>query len=124
MGDANCDSKMKPCPFCGGLARVAESFEGGLFWARCDGCSARNFGTSEKEAAEKWNARTPLKWWIRLADSKPAESPVDLLYVFGRVEDGGLEFGSAFFDAGEFAFHGKKMEVLHWMPASAMERPK
>lgn len=61
MGD-----ELKPCPFCGGEARIhskvlAEGFDSG-YWAVCDECGKGDTlpHESEEEAAAAWNARAAV----------------------------------------------------------------
>lgn len=50
------ETKLKPCPFCGGEANIAKGqIE---FWAYCPHCGAQTeFYETEREAAEAWNTR-------------------------------------------------------------------
>lgn len=57
-------SDLKPCPFCGGEAKVERSlrsFTPELWetydYAKCKKCGARVEGADEAEAIEAWNAR-------------------------------------------------------------------
>lgn len=61
MGD-----ELKPCPFCGGEARIhskvlAEGFDSG-YWAVCDECGKGDTlpHESEEKAAAAWNARAAV----------------------------------------------------------------
>lgn len=61
MGD-----ELKPCPFCGGEARIhskvlAEGFDSG-YWAVCDECGKGDTlpHESEEEAAAAWNDRAAV----------------------------------------------------------------
>ena len=53
--------KLKPCPFCGGVAMTIcdrAPSEDSLFWVRCFGCGAEtSLFNSEEEAKEAWNRR-------------------------------------------------------------------
>ena len=53
-------AELKPCPFCGGEAKIAETEIGG-FELRCKDCPC-DFGRfwfpTEIEAVEAWNRRT------------------------------------------------------------------
>ena len=47
--------KLKPCPFCGGVAKILEHY-----WdveVYCIECQASNRGDSKAEAIEAWNRR-------------------------------------------------------------------
>lgn len=53
-------TELKPCPFCGGNAKLARDVTCGYetFWAFCTDCHAQaNYGHSEAEAARTWNVR-------------------------------------------------------------------
>lgn len=56
--------ELKPCPFCGGEAKVKRYSNGYNFWClvKCDDCgveqdSIRNGYYGEKQAVEAWNRR-------------------------------------------------------------------
>ena len=51
-------AELKPCPFCGGTARMAKRGEKVLPWVYCSDCLAetRDYDSVE-EAAEAWNRR-------------------------------------------------------------------
>ena len=56
-------SELKPCPFCGGEAKLDVHKFGALgdtFGIRCSECQAqtRGFYNTANEAAEAWNRRT------------------------------------------------------------------
>ena len=56
------DTKLKPCPFCGGEAKyLAHTFYkmSSTYGVRCDECGSesRQFFENEEEAAEAWNRR-------------------------------------------------------------------
>ena len=51
------DSKLKPCPFCGGEARTWEDFDGWRLY--CTKCDATFRGGTAEELIEAWNKRTP-----------------------------------------------------------------
>lgn len=48
--------ELKPCPFCGGEARVHES-AGGWSFVFCEECEAELRGETKAEAIEAWNKR-------------------------------------------------------------------
>lgn len=49
------DTKLKPCPFCGGEARFANTDEN---WIACVDCGAETtFFDTKEEAIEAWNRR-------------------------------------------------------------------
>lgn len=46
--------KLKPCPFCGGEARIVGAI-GSVFWVRCTKCGAETQNElSQQQAAEAW----------------------------------------------------------------------
>ena len=48
-------TELKPCPFCGGVAKILEHY-----WdveVYCIECQASNRGDSKAEAIEAWNRR-------------------------------------------------------------------
>ena len=64
------DERLKPCPFCGGEARISADTEAvrdseGRLWAFtvvCDKCCATSGLTySPKKAIEAWNTRKPME---------------------------------------------------------------
>lgn len=63
--------KLKPCPFCGGEARVNERYRGGtanrkMYWISCSACgiSQQHDNTSgyryQSKAIDRWNTRKPI----------------------------------------------------------------
>lgn len=48
-------ARLKPCPFCGGEAKLYESVA--LYKVRCNDCGASAFGISVKEVVASWNRR-------------------------------------------------------------------
>lgn len=57
MGDKMSETKLKPCPFCGGEAKIIGAI-GAVFCARCTECGAETQSElSEQQAAELWNRR-------------------------------------------------------------------
>ena len=52
-------SDLKPCPFCGGAARMSKSTGGEAWWVDCR-CGVKGAMTrTEAEAIEAWNHRSP-----------------------------------------------------------------
>lgn len=50
------EPKLKPCPFCGGEARLI--FDGALHWGYCGGCDVDGpTSPNERVATERWNRR-------------------------------------------------------------------
>ncbi len=52
------DQKLKPCPFCGGEARIDKLYEN-EWYVYCPKCE-RHYDT-EQEAIENWNARVVIQ---------------------------------------------------------------
>ena len=57
-------TELKPCPFCGGEARVARGFNygerGSIRWVCCSKCGAMtrsDLHKTEEDAAKAWNKR-------------------------------------------------------------------
>lgn len=56
--------ELKPCPFCGNAARIADDGHSGkVYWVGCDYRNDCNVhpslvATTEEEAIEKWNSRS------------------------------------------------------------------
>jgi Lar family restriction alleviation protein len=52
--------ELKPCPFCGGIAKLGH-YEGGkydtYYLVMCINCFSRTVGDSENEAVNTWNRR-------------------------------------------------------------------
>lgn len=47
--------ELKPCPFCGGKAKIVKTY---TIWVKCINCHASaNCHSTEREAAEAWNRR-------------------------------------------------------------------
>lgn len=47
--------KLKPCPFCGGKAKIVKTY---TIWVKCINCHASaNCHSTKKEAAAAWNRR-------------------------------------------------------------------
>lgn len=67
------DTKLKPCPFCGGEAkhikRTNEHPHVHAVW--CENCNCRtSFGQSEKEVMRKWNTRKPMERIVEQLESE------------------------------------------------------
>lgn len=80
-------TELKPCPFCGGNAKLARDVTCGYetFWAFCTDCHAQaNYGHSEAEAARTWNVRADdqsqaAAYWRRLYEETVAERTCTML---------------------------------------------
>ena len=53
------ETKLLPCPFCGGEATLYEQILEGWFCC-CTKCGVRYVRMTEAEAVESWNKRTPI----------------------------------------------------------------
>lgn len=52
-------AELKPCPFCGGKAKIIQSSRRTLFFTACEDCDAdSDYYDTEEKAAEAWNRRT------------------------------------------------------------------
>lgn len=59
--------KLKPCPFCGGVAHLGIDYENSnisimfhdyVYYIKCQSCSALIYGSYDiKEISDKWNRR-------------------------------------------------------------------
>ena len=50
--------ELKPCPFCGGEAKLTDLTQAPESWVECTECGARTrFFSNSEEAADAWNAR-------------------------------------------------------------------
>lgn len=55
------ETRLKPCPFCGGAAKEFERFNANIITCRRCGVKVRQSEMGEGDAAERWNQRaTPL----------------------------------------------------------------
>lgn len=53
------DRELKPCPFCGGEAKMNHGDKHGVWWVACSDCGAETVGhQTEGEASYAWNRRT------------------------------------------------------------------
>lgn len=53
------ETKLKPCPFCGGEAFLTKNEKSGVFYVFCKECLRNGRGDIiSQKAAEKWNSRT------------------------------------------------------------------
>lgn len=74
-------TKLLPCPFCGGKAKIARDVTCGYetFWAHCLEChSQANYGHTEAEAIEAWNTRADdyrhaAEYWQRMYEESFTE---------------------------------------------------
>jgi len=49
-------TRLKPCPFCGGAAKLSETdFDG--FFVFCESCRASFFEVTKKKSVDAWNRR-------------------------------------------------------------------
>lgn len=74
-------TKMLPCPFCGGEAKVARDVTCGYetFWAHCLEChSQANYGHTEAEAIAAWNTRAAYEMEGFFYLPKPKEPIVEV----------------------------------------------
>ena len=97
MGD-----ELKPCPFCGGEARIhskvlAEGFDSG-YWAVCDECGKGDTlpHESEEKAAAAWNARAAVadeQFSLAVHDGEAWQRVQEchIRYHGGMVSEGGME---------------------------------
>ena len=50
--------ELKPCPFCGGKAKIKKDDEGNHFYVLCKKCGTKSISTAnETEAIDLWNMR-------------------------------------------------------------------
>lgn len=64
--------ELKPCPFCGGVAKIMRPPYGGSYaWVQCQGeCLTESPGANSVESAiADWNRRSPSPLADRLADA-------------------------------------------------------
>jgi len=78
------DEKLKPCPFCGGKAKVqSDSFNGGEFSVLCKCGASIGEGGSKEHITKKWNQRhTP--------DKEAVEREIDDFFGANRKDFGNL----------------------------------
>lgn len=50
--------KLKPCPFCGGKAKINKIEQGRLYEVECQYCYANVYDDTVEGAVEYWNRRT------------------------------------------------------------------
>ena len=80
--------KLKPCPFCGGTAKIAKGkIE---FWAYCPHCGAQTeLYETDQEAALAWNDRTTEE--AQAAEIKRMREALELIakekFYFARGEE-------------------------------------
>lgn len=55
------ENELKPCPFCGGKAKLMDM--GFPHWVYCENCGAKVHGRTfyEEDSVEAWNRRFPLE---------------------------------------------------------------
>ncbi len=57
--------KLKPCPFCGGKAKLSNiGAQAGLFCVKCDDCWAKSIfvdSHKQEEAIKAWNTRHEIE---------------------------------------------------------------
>lgn len=117
--------KLKPCPFCGGEARVSDA---GTF-VICVGCDVRMpLGSAAMEAArnevkykpslEAWNRRTKQAGWIKTSEQMPeAYNPV-LLYhrLYKEICIGYWRARTGLWWIFNYGAYSDKDVITHWMP--------
>lgn len=90
--------ELKPCPFCGGNARIYNGGAGNNF-VMCDDCKSTSDDCSKDRAVEKWNTRAapkvkPLEW-VGMTWSRHELRSLNDLYRIKR-EDGAAQYYVSF----------------------------
>ena len=130
--------KIKPCPFCGGEARLevhrfwcerTGKFEEGGYSVQCseNECIAHaGFFTIKEEAIEKWNTRTPTVEakpdWIPTSERLPEQSDEYIVQIYGDIEPTTLTF---YPDPADWMDEdGHYYKVIAWQPLPQPYRKK
>lgn len=110
--------KLKPCPFCGGIAKLnAPGYEYySPCWCKCTQCGAEGpTKVSELEAEKGWNERAQENEWISVKDRLPEVGKVVLAFGTRSATTGMFQGVSTRKDCWWWKGHPFK-HVSYWMP--------
>lgn len=123
--------ELKPCPFCGGEAKMVELADRKRFITRCNGkChEVALIANGREKAAETWNTRAEAEaknTWLQCPKESPANLQQVLVYYDGEVSfcqyyEGGHAWCAEnvdgyFRDVEDGSYYVNDGETIFWQP--------
>lgn len=107
-------SELKPCPFCGGEARLSHAgAKHIIFCPNCVRLPADGGYINQEQAIAAWNNRPD--GWISVEDKLPTVNKYGDVYVLVHMDEGFIAT-TTFVENEGFELWAESGEVTHWQP--------